>query len=209
MELTAQELLALLPMGTALVLALRLVVGVRTIGAFAPVLLSLTTMQLGTQATATMLLVAGGTGLMISPVVDRLALTRGSRLAVVVVGVCASLVATGAVAADAIAFPIVVMAIVIERTWDSAQVDGPLAGVRLFSFTLIVAFAVAAALSAMAPYLTDRHWMTSAALGAAANILVGSYRGVRLTERRRFSALIAHQRPVSSAAAVAAVTVAS
>lgn len=209
MELTAQELLALLPIGTALVLALRLVVGIHTIGAFAPALLSLTVMQLGTQATATMLLVAGGTGLMIAPIVDRLALPKGSRLAVVVVGVCASLVATGTVTADAVAFPIVVMAIVIERTWDSARVDGPVAGVRLFATTVTVAFVIAAALSALSPYLTDRQWMTSAALGVAANILVGSYRGVRLSERRRFSVLIAHQRPVSAAADVAAVAVAS
>jgi hypothetical protein len=187
MELTAHDLLALLPLGTAMVLSTRLIVGLRTIGAFAPALVALTVLQLGSQATLSMLLVAGGTGLIVAPVLERLALPRATRLAVLVVGVCASLVATGVVEEQAVAFPMVIMAIVIERTWDSARADGPASALRLYAATIAIAFAVAAALSELSPAVLDRHWLPTAALGVAANLAVGSYRGLRVTELRRFS----------------------
>jgi hypothetical protein len=187
MDLTSHELLALLPLGTAIVLATRLVIGIRTVGAFAPALVALTVLQLGATPTLSMLLVAGGAGLVIAPVIERLAIPRATRLAVLVVGVCASLVASGAVEQDAVAFPLVIMAILIERTWDSARVDGPSTAVRLFAMTLAVAFTVAAALAELSPYVLDRHWLPTAAFGIAVNLAVGSYRGLRLTELSRFS----------------------
>ncbi len=187
MELTSHELLAFLPLGTAMVLATRLVLGIRTVGAFAPALVALTVLQLGATPTLSMLFVAGGTGLMVAPVLERLALPRATRLAVLVVAVCASLVASGAVEEQAVAFPLVIMAILIERTWESARVDGPSSAVRLHAMTLAVAFAVAAALAELAPFVLDRHWLPTAAIGIAANLAVGSYRGPRLSELRRFA----------------------
>jgi hypothetical protein len=82
---------------------------------------------------------------------------------------------------------LVIMAILIERTWDSARVDGPSTAVRLFAMTLAVAFTVAAALAELSPYVLDRHWLPTAAFGIAINLAVGSYRGLRLTELSRFS----------------------
>lgn len=193
MELTAQDILAFLPLGIAMVLALRLVVGVRTIGAFAPALLALTVMQVGVQATTSMFLVAGGTGLMVAPILDRLALPRQTRLAVLVATVCTALVATGAITADTVAFPLVVMAIVVERTWESIRVDGAAAAARLSAATIVVAGIVAAALSVLAPYVTGHHWLATAAIGIATNLAVGSYRGLRLTELRRFAPLLARR----------------
>ena len=66
MDLTSQELLALLPIATAATLASRLVLGWRTIGTFAPALLALTVMQLGTRDAGAALLVAGGATLLVS-----------------------------------------------------------------------------------------------------------------------------------------------
>jgi hypothetical protein len=193
MLLTSHDLLALLPIGTALVLASRLVLGIRSVGAFAPALVAMTILQLGTGTTLWMLLVAGGTGLIAAPVLERLALPKASRLAVLVAVVCASLVATGAIQDDAMAFPLVIMAILIERTWDSARVDGPSTAIRLYVSTIAIAFVVAALLAELSPLLLDRHWLPTAAIGMAANLIVGSYRGLRLNELRRFD-------PVRSAA---------
>jgi hypothetical protein len=199
MLLTSHDLLALLPIGTALVLASRLVLGIRSVGAFAPALVAMTILQLGAASTLSMLLVAGGTGLIASPVLERLALPKASRLAVLVAVVCASLVATGAIQDDAMAFPLVIMAMLIERTWDSARVDGPSTAVRLYVSTIAIAFVVAALLAELSPLLLDRHWLPTAAIGMAANLVVGSYRGLRLSEFRRFA-------PVHSSAATAGLT---
>jgi hypothetical protein len=196
MLLTSHDLLALLPIGTALVLASRLVLGIRSVGAFAPALVAMTILQLGAASTLSMLLVAGGTVLIASPVLERLALPKASRLAVLVAVVCASLVATGAIQDDAMAFPLVIMAMLIERTWDSARVDGPPTAVRLYVSTIAIAFVVAALLAELSPLLLDRHWLPTAAIGMAANLVVGSYRGLRLSEFRRFA-------PVRSSAATA------
>lgn len=194
MDLTSHELLALLPLGTAMVLATRTFIGIRVIGAFAPALLALTVFQLGAAATLGMLLVAGGAGLTTVAVLERLALPRSTRLAVLVVVVCASLVASGAIDEQAVAFPLVIVAILIERTWDTARIDGPFGAIRLHTSTIAVAFAIAAGLSELSPFVLDRHWLPTTALGLAANIAVGSYRGLRLSELRRFSPVHAETR---------------
>ncbi len=190
MPLTADELLALLPVGTAIVLASRLVLGIRTSGLFAPALLALTVLQLGVRPAAAALLVASGAGLAAAPIVERLTLPRSSRLAVMVVVVCAAVVATGVLGPDGLAFPTVVLAILVERTWESANVDGAVAAVKLAATTAVVAFAVAAVLAELSPFLLGRHWLPVTAFGLGLNLLAGSYRGLRLTERRRFDGVI-------------------
>lgn len=187
MELTSNEILAFLPLGIAMVLATRLVFGIRTVGAFAPALVALTVLQIGTTQTLSMLFVAGGTGLMAAPVLERFALPRATRLAVLVVVVCASLVASGSVEEQTVAFPLVIMAILIERTWESARAEGPSNAVRLYAMTLVVAYGVAAALSKLSPLVLDHHWLPTAAIGIVVNLAVGSYRGPRLSELRRFA----------------------
>lgn len=182
-----------------MVLGTRVLIGVRTVGTFAPALIALTVMQLGVQATLSMLLVAGGTGLLVAPLLERLAVPRATRLAVLVVAVAASLIASGAVDEQTVALPLVIIAIVIERTWDSARAEGPTSAVRLYAATIGVGFAIAAVLSELSPAVLDRHWLPTAALGIVANLAVGSYRGLRLTELRRFA-------PVGSSTAAAEVT---
>lgn len=186
MDLTSQELLALLPLATAATLFSRLVVGWRTVGTFAPALLSLTVMQLGARDAGAALLVAGGATLLVAPILDRLALPRATRLSVNVVAVIAALVGTGSAAGETSAAPVVVIAIVMERTWDSIGVTGTGGAVRLYATTVGLAFAIAAIVASLADRLTAMPWYGAAAIGIGLNVVVGSYRGLRLNELRRF-----------------------
>ena len=188
MDLTSQELLALLPVATAATLASRLVLGWKTIGTFAPALLALTVMQLGATDAAAALLVAGGATLLLAPILDRLALPRATRLSVNVVAVIAALVGTGTAAGDSSAAPVVVIAIVMERTWDSVSVSGPASAIWLYATTIGLAFAIAALVASVAGNLIELPWYTAASIGIGLNVVVGSYRGLRLTELRRFRA---------------------
>ena len=184
--LTSHDLLTLLPIGTAAVLASRMILGLKTIGIFAPALLALTIYQLGARETGAALLVTLGAALMISPLLDAMALPRPSRLAALVVAVLTALIATGVVADSSSAAPIVVLAIVMERTWDVAHSSTARDAIRLFAASVGLAFAVAALLAEAAVRTTGWHWSTAAAVGFAANVLISRYRGLRLSELARF-----------------------
>lgn len=198
MDLTSQELLALLPLATAATLASRLVVGWRTIGTFAPALLALTVMQLGARDAGAALLVAGGATLVVSPILDALALPRATRLSVNVVAVIAALVGTGTAAGESSAAPVVVIAIVMERTWDSISVSGTGGAIGLYGRTVGLAFGIAALVASVADRLIAMPWYSAAAIGLALNVAVGSYRGLRLSELRRFRAA---RRPIDGTGA--------
>ncbi len=199
MDLTSHELLALLPIATAATLATRLVLGWKTIGTFAPALLALTVMQLGARGAGAGLLVAGGATLLVAPILDRLALPRATRLSVNVVAVIAALVGTGVAAGESSAAPVVVIAIVMERTWDSINVSGVGSAIWLYGSTVGLAFAIAAIVASLADSVVAAPWYASATLGIALNVIVGSYRGLRLSEVRRFRpARTAADQPVAA-----------
>lgn len=186
MDITAQELLALLPLATAATLASRLVIGWRSIGTFAPALLALMLMQLGPRDAAAAFLVAVGAALLAAPMLDLFPVGRSTRLSVLVVVVVGALVGSGTVAAASSAAPVVVLAIVMERTWDAANVGGARDAARLFLGTAVVANAIAMLLGAVAEPLLSMAWWQATAFGIAVNLIVGSYRGLRITELRRF-----------------------
>lgn len=190
MELTAQELLALLPVGAAMATGVRLVLGVRTVGTFAPALLALAAVEMGHGSLLACLLIALAAAIAASPVIDRLALARSSRLGLLIVAIATALVGSGAISEGGSALPLVVLAIVCERTWESARADGPRKAVQLFATTVAVACAIAMALTQLSPVLVGRHWLASAAIGAIVTIAVGSYRGLRLSELTRFRNLL-------------------
>lgn len=193
MDITTQELLTLLPLGAAAALFSRTFLGVKTIGTFAPALLALTIMQLGSRQAGAALLVSLGAAMLAAPLIDRLALPRPSRLALMTVVVLVALTGSGVIASDASAAPVVVLAVVLERTWDTVQASTLRDAVTLLGATVALAFALAAGLSAAAPDLERFGWAGSAMLGTAAILVVSSYRGLRLNELVRF-------RPVLGAA---------
>jgi hypothetical protein len=190
MQLTPHELLALLPLGIALALTVRLVIGLRTVGVFAPALLALTAVDLGPRDVAAALLVAGGAGFAAAPILDRLPIARQARLGALVIVVAAAVVGAGVLDDGAVGLPMVVLAIVVERTWNDQTVAGAWAATRLCGCTLASAGLIAAALAAIGPAMLREHWIASSALGLGACLLVGGYRGLRVTELYRFRRLL-------------------
>lgn len=186
MDISANDLLVLLPIGTAGVLAGRALLGVTTIGTFAPALLALTILQLGPSAAAAALALTLGVALVTAPVLDTIALPRPARLAALMTVIVGALVGTGVIGEESSAAPVVVLAIVAERTWDAAQSTTACGAARLFATTVVVSFVIAFALGIAAEHLTSLGGLVSAALGLVAIVLVGQYRGLRLNELSRF-----------------------
>jgi hypothetical protein len=190
MLLTPDVILALLPIAVAATIALRVVIGIRTAGTFTSALLALTLLELGPRQSAALLLVTGGVGLAAAAGVARLALDRSARLGLVVVAVCAALVPTG-VGSSSGGVPVVILAIFAERAWIEATADTPRAAGVLVANTVAAACGLAALLSRLSPVLLGHHWVISALIGTVTTAAVGSYRGLRMSELRRFRSLLA------------------
>jgi 7 transmembrane helices usually fused to an inactive transglutaminase len=197
MQLTPQELLTLLPIAVALALTVRLVIGLRTVGVFAPALLALTAVDIGAHGVVGALLVAGGAGFAIAPFLDRLPIARQARLGALVIVVAAAVVGSGVLGDHASGLPMVVLAIVVERTWNDQTVTGARSATRLCGSTIASGGVIALALAATGPMMLAQHWTISSAVGLAVCLLVGGYRGLRLTEVYRFRRLLRTERAVA------------
>lgn len=192
--LGANALLALLPVGALVIVVLRYLVGVSTLGTFAPVLVAVAFLQAG--VVPALLVMSGiiAVGLGLEPLLQRLRVPRVARLGLLIS--LASLVmilltqwqgAGGSVARWGAAFPLVVAAGLVEQLWDVLEADGWGAAVFAALGTLGVAAATIPVLLAepvrrlgqSAPWAVV---LVSMLLIAAA----GSYRGLRLMELVRF-----------------------
>lgn len=193
--LSARSLLALLPLTALLIVVLRVVVGLRTLGTFSPILLALGHAQaglvVGVGLTAAMLLA----GLAAQPLLRRLRLPRVARLAVLIGVVSALLLGFQSLAADGggrawgATLPVVVTAVIIERLWEVWDLDGPLDAAKEAAVTLAVSVAVAVLL--LSPALRYAAATAPATLALTSAVLagvVGTYRGLRLSELGRFRA---------------------
>ncbi len=138
------------------------------------------------------LVVAIGAGLAAVPLIERSKLARPAHLGLILVAIAATLVGSGMLDEQDSALPLVVLVVVVERTWETHRVNGLRAGATILGATLAAAIVIALGLAATRNALTGLHWLEAAAavVVAAALVAVGRYRGLRLTERRRFGALL-------------------
>ncbi len=187
-------LLALLPVAALMIVALRVVVGMQTLGTFSPVLLAFGYTQaglaLGLLLTVSMLVL----GVLAQPVLRRWHLPRVARLAILISLVSAALVAIQGlpgVRGDAdswgAAMPVVVTTVVTERLWEAWDSDGFTAAAVDAALTLLVATLVTVVL--VSPWiraLAETAPLALALASAAWIFVAGSYKGLRLTELRRF-----------------------
>lgn len=189
--LDALQVLALIPVAALLVVLLRTMVGLRTLGTFSPVLLSLGYTQsglpVGLALTAVLLVV----GLLAVPVLLATRMPRIARLAVLVGLVSVVLVAITDLAGAGVgggwstALPVVVTAVVVERLWESAELDGWRRAGSEAGQTLGVAVGVTLLLFVPAVgVIASEYPLPVAAAAALAAGLAGTYRGARLLDRR-------------------------
>jgi hypothetical protein len=189
-SLETAHLLAALPLGAALTVAARTVLGARTIGVFAPALLGLVLVDLGLRTGMVVILVAALGGLVALPVVVRLALPRVARLGLLLSAICAALEVSGLADDQRAALPVVVMTVLVERGWDVASGDGWRACSALIGSTLLLAVVIASLLlTPPVEALMTAGDLRSVVVGGLLVALAGSYRGLRVGEHRRFASL--------------------
>jgi len=196
-----QSLLAVLPLAALVIVVLRVVVGLSTLGTFSPVLLSFGYTQAGLAQglalTGAMLLI----GIASQPLLRRLRLPRVARLTVLIGLVSLLLLGLQEVAglggaADSwgAALPVVVTAVIIERLWEVWDLDGTRAALGEAGLTLGVAVLVTFLLLAPLTRLLAETAPLPLALGCTLLAgLIGSYKGLRLVELARFSPLATRQ----------------
>lgn len=187
------SLLALMPLGALTVVVARYVLGVSTLGTFTPVLLTLSFLQAGIVPSVVLTVGVIAVGLAVEPVLRRLRTPRVARLAMLI-GVSSALLLAlqevgqlGDVGSWGAAFPLVVAAGLVERVYEVWTSDGLRDALTDTAVTLLVATAVTPLL--LAPPVRMLAEQAPWALAVAAVIasgVVGSYRGLRLSELSRF-----------------------
>jgi hypothetical protein len=192
-----QSLLAVLPLAALVIVVLRVVVGLSTLGTFSPVLLSFgytqAGLRLGLTLTAAMLLL----GVLSQPLLRHLRLPRVARLTVLIglvtlllLGVQEFAGLSGAADSWGAALPVVVTAVIIERLWEVWDLDGTRTALGEAGLTLGVAVLVTFLL--LAPFTRLLAETAPLPLALACTLLagvVGAYKGLRLVELVRFSPL--------------------
>jgi hypothetical protein len=190
-------LLAGLALGATLVVAMRQMVGVHTFGTFAPVLLALTYVSIGLPMGLLVTAVVCALAVAVEPLIHRLRLPRVARLAVLIGAVTMVIAGNEALfgADDATvigaAFPVVVLAALIERFWECREEDGLRAALTGWLVTITVAVGVS--LMLVLPIVRtamETRPLELAALLTGLCILVGRYRGLRVSELVRFRAAV-------------------
>ncbi|MEU5922010.1 7TM domain-containing protein [Streptomyces sp. NPDC047141] len=189
------SMMALLPLAALLIVLLRVVVGLNTLGTFSPVLLALAYAQAGLPLGVPLTLVMFALGFAAQPLLRRLHLPRVARLGVLIAVVTSGLIAAqlglgsfGLSDAWGMSLPVVVTAIVTERLWEVWDLDGVRAAATGAALTM--GTAVLVALLLLTPYVREVAEAVPLQLALACAVwtaVVGTYRGLRLSELFRFA----------------------
>ncbi|WP_369142159.1 7TM domain-containing protein [Streptomyces sp. R44] len=189
------SMMALLPLAALLIVVLRVVVGLNTLGTFSPVLLALAYAQAGLPLGVPLTLVMFALGFALQPLLRRLHLPRVARLGVLIAVVTSGLIAAqlglgslGLSDSWGMSLPVVVTAIVTERLWEAWDLDGFRAAASGAALTM--GTAVLVALLLLTPYVREVAEAVPLQLAIVCAVwtsIVGTYRGLRLSELFRFA----------------------
>jgi hypothetical protein len=189
-QVTGLHLLYTMPLAAAVVVFARMVIGVQTFGLFTPMLMAMAFLQTGLIAGPVILFIAIAAGLAIAPALKSLKMAR--------VGFLGGLMAIVAIALLAVvpffnkiewvtAFPVVVTALAVERYWTVWEAEGIWDATKVALSTLLVAIGIeAVVLSPPVFWLVDLSPFAAPVVGGVLSLALGLYRGMRLSEMRRF-----------------------
>lgn len=190
--------LLMLPIGALVVVLFRNVIGMPTFGTFLPALIAAASSETGpwwgVLGVCLIVLLVGG----VRWLVHSLELLHSPTLSILLAAVTVSLLAISMVAerfgllelAHITLFPIAVMAITAERFYLSLTEKGPRSALKELGGTLTVMLGCAAVMGSLAVQVLVIGFPEILLLVVAANIYLGRWVGVRLSEYRRFRALI-------------------
>lgn len=190
----AATLVALIPLAAAVMVALRQIIGLNTLGTFAPMLIAFSMLQVGIFSALAILLIAVLIGLLIEPLMRFQSAPRLSRLGILI-GLTAAVIVildllfnpVADANALAMALPLIAIALVIERLYEGFDVDGIPKSIRTFVWTVAVSVAITALfLSPFIRFIADSMPISLALASVIWIWVLGSYQGLRLTELLRF-----------------------
>lgn len=183
-------LLMTLPLGAAIVVFVRMILGWQTFGLFTPMLLALAYLQTGPLLGPTISTAAILIGMAAAPLLKRLELARVAFLGALIAVVVTTLLFVARQTENMqfiTAFPIVVTALVVERWWAAWEAEGLRKALKFTGYTLIVALAIQAVIAwPLLVHFADRAPEILPAIAGVAIILMGKYKGLRLSELGRF-----------------------
>lgn len=190
--------LLMLPVGALVVVLFRNVVGMPTFGTFLPALIAAGAGQTGPWWGVIGVVVVVAAVAAVRLLVHRLELLHSPTLAILLGAVTLTLLATAMIAerwelirlAHVTLFPIAVLAITAERFYLSLTEQGATTAAKELGGTLLVMLACHALMGSLALQILVIGFPEILLLVVAANIYLGRWVGVRLSEYRRFRGLL-------------------
>ncbi len=199
------NLLMALPIGAFLVVLARSFVGMKAFGLFTPMLIAIAFLQIGPVFGPIVLIAAVGVGMVAAPSLLKLRMTRVGFLGVLisfVVFVLAGLQVVLDTELQVDAFPVVVTALVVERWWRQWEKDGKWPAAHMAMNTMVLALVIQFVMvSHVALTLIEISPLVLPGFAGLAIALLGRYRGLRLSEIKRFAPIWLEGRRNAKAAA--------
>ena len=205
--LKPSNLLMVLPLGAFLVVLARSFVGVKAFGLFTPMLIALAFLQIGPVMGPVVLCSSVLAGMLVTPQLLKLRMTRVGFLGVLISLVVLVLVALQMILDTDLqvdAFPVIVCALVVERWWKQWEKDGKKEAAKMalntFVLAIVIEFVMVSHFSMM---LIEWSPLLMPAFTGIAIAVLGRYRGLRLSEIKRFAPIWLERRRQAKADAQA------
>ncbi|WP_394730438.1 7TM domain-containing protein [Altererythrobacter sp. GH1-8] len=201
--LRPSNLLMVLPLGAFLVVLVRSFVGLKAFGLFTPMLIALAFLQIGPIMGPIVLGTSILVGMILAPALLKLRMTRVGFLGVLISLIVLVLVALQIILDTELqvdAFPVVVCALCVERWWKQWEKDGPKEAAHIAFNTLVIAIVIQFVMvSHFALMLIEASPLLMPAFTAVAIAVLGRYRGLRITEIKRFAPIWLERRRLARA----------
>ena len=189
--LKPSNLLTVLPLGAFLVVLARSFIGLKAFGLFTPMLIALAFLQIGPIMGPVVLCSSVLVGMLVTPALLKLRMTRVGFLGVLIsliVLVLVGLMMALDTQLQVDAFPVIVCALCVERWWKQWGKDGAKPAAKMAFNTFILAVVIQFVMvSDFAMALIESSPLLMPATTAIAIAVLGRYRGLRLTEIARFA----------------------
>lgn len=189
--LKPSNLLMVLPLGAFLVVLARSFIGLKAFGLFTPMLIALAFLQIGPVMGPVVLGTSVAVGMIVTPTLLKLRMTRVGFLGVLISLIVLVLVGLQMALDTNLqvdAFPVIVCALCVERWWKQWGKDGakPAAKMALNTFVLAIIIEFVMVSDVAINLIEWSPLLMPAATGIAIAVL-GRYRGLRLSEIHRFA----------------------
>jgi 7 transmembrane helices usually fused to an inactive transglutaminase len=204
--LKPSNLLMVLPLGAFLVVLARSFIGLKAFGLFTPMLIALAFLQIGPVMGPVVLCSSVLVGMIVTPSLLKLRMTRVGFLGVLISLIVLVLVGLQIILDTNLqvdAFPVIVCALCVERWWKQWGKDGAKPAAKMAFNTFLLAVVIEFVMvSDFALALIEWSPLLMPTVTGIAIAVLGRYRGLRLSEIGRFAPIWLERRRQARAAAL-------